>query len=82
VRGTDVVVAAITPRPGWELVTLEMLAAPRPPARTDRLDVEALLRRNPEVVVIDELNGSTPRDVLRAEIASELVEAGITCWVR
>jgi len=71
-----------TPRPGWELVTLEMLGGAAAPAAHDRLDVEALLRRNPEVVVIDELNGLDTEGRLRAESLQRLVEAGITVLVR
>lgn len=78
-RGTDVVVAAINPRvPAAELASLEMLGGPDAPAARDRLDVEALLRRNPEVAVIDELNGVDTEGGLRAESLSRLVDAGIT----
>ena len=78
-RGTDVVVAAINPRiSAAELASLEMLGGPDAPAAHDRLDVEALLSRNPEVAVIDELNGLDTERRLRAESLSRLVEAGIT----
>ncbi len=78
-RGTDVVVAAINPRvPAAELASLEMLGGPDAPAARDRLDVEALLRRNPEVAVVDELNGVDTEGGLRAESLSRLVDAGIT----
>jgi two-component system sensor histidine kinase KdpD len=78
-RGTDVVVAAINPRvSATELASLEVLGGPDAPAAHDRLDVEALLSRNPEVAVIDELNGLDTEGRLRAESLSRLVEAGIT----
>ena len=78
-RGTDVVVAAINPRvPAAELASLEVLGGPDAPSAHDRLDVEALLSRNPEVAVIDELNGLDTEGRLRAESLPGLVEAGIT----
>jgi two-component system sensor histidine kinase KdpD len=78
-RGTDVVVAAINPRvPASELASLEILGGPDAPAGHDRLDVEALLSRNPEVAVIDELNGLDTEGRVRAESLPRLVEAGIT----
>jgi two-component system sensor histidine kinase KdpD len=78
-RGTDVVVAAINPRvSATELASLETLGGPNAPAAHDRLDIEALLSRNPEVAVIDELNGFDTEGRLRAESLSRLVEAGIT----
>jgi two-component system sensor histidine kinase KdpD len=78
-RGTDVVVAAINPRvASSELASLEMLGGPDAPAAHDRLDVEALLSRNPEVAVVDELNGLDTQGRLRAESLPRLVEAGIT----
>jgi K+-sensing histidine kinase KdpD len=78
-RGADVVVAAINPRvPASELVSLEVLGGPAAPAAHDRLDIEALLSRNPEVVVIDELNGLDTAGRVRAETLTRLVEVGIT----
>ncbi|MDQ6712438.1 MAG: hypothetical protein M3Z28_04525, partial [Candidatus Dormibacteraeota bacterium] len=78
-RGTDVVVAAINPRvPSSELASLEIVGGPHAPAAQDRLDVEALLSRNPEVAVIDELNGFDTQGRLRAESLPKLMEAGIT----
>jgi K+-sensing histidine kinase KdpD len=78
-RGTDVVVAAINPRvPAAELAGLEVLGGPSAPAAHDRLDVEALLSRNPEVAVIDELNGMDTQGRVRAESIPRLREAGIT----
>ena len=78
-RGTDVVVAAINPRsPATELAGLELLGGADAPAAHDRLDIEALLSRNPDVAVIDELNGLDTEGRLRAESLPRLVEAGIT----
>jgi K+-sensing histidine kinase KdpD len=78
-RGTDVVVAAINPRvSATELASLEILGGPNAPAAHDRLDIQALLSRNPEVAVIDELNGLDTGGRLRAESLARLVEAGIT----
>ena len=78
-RGTDVVVAAISPRVAEEeLATLELLGGPDAPAAHNRLDLEALLARNPEVGVIDELNGLNTEGQVRAESIPRLLEAGIT----
>jgi two-component system sensor histidine kinase KdpD len=78
-RGTDVVVAAINPRVAApQLSGLELLGGPKASAAHDRLDVEALLSRNPEVAVIDELNGLDTEGRLRAESVPRLLEAGIT----
>jgi two-component system, OmpR family, sensor histidine kinase KdpD len=78
-RGTDVVVAAIGPRvPAAELASLELLGGPDAPAAHDRLDVESLLSRNPEVAVIDELNGLDTQGRVRAESIPRLMDAGIT----
>ncbi len=76
-RGTDVVVAALAhgtaPPDG-----LEVLGGPQGAAAGDRLDLDALLTRNPEVAVIDELNGLDTRERPRAEALARLVQAGIT----
>ncbi|HEV3461732.1 MAG TPA: hypothetical protein VG413_06800 [Candidatus Dormibacteraeota bacterium] len=78
-RGADVVVAAINPRvAAADLASLELLGGPDAPAAHDRLDVDALLSRNPEVAVIDELNGLDSEGHLRAVSLTRLVEAGIT----
>ena len=78
-RGSDVVVGAIDPGVRPEAIEgLEILGGPNSPAAHDRLDVEALLARNPEVAVIDELNGPDTQGHARAESMSLLVEAGIT----
>src|ERR1700737_2170528 len=78
-RGTDVVVAAINPTvPAAELASLDLLGGPDAPAAHHRLDVPALLSRDPEVAVIDELNGPDTTGGLRADSLSRLVDAGIT----
>ncbi|HYM49919.1 MAG TPA: hypothetical protein VET65_05025 [Candidatus Limnocylindrales bacterium] len=76
-RGTDVVIAAIGARTTVP-ADLELLGGPQGPAARDRLDVEALLVRNPEVAVIDELNGLDTHDRPRAESLGRLIQAGIT----
>jgi two-component system sensor histidine kinase KdpD len=78
-RGSDVVVAAISTRvrPG-EMATLEILGGPGSAAAHDRLDVEALLARNPEVAVIDELSGLDSNGGVRQASLSRLTQAGIT----
>jgi two-component system sensor histidine kinase KdpD len=78
-RGTDVVIAAVNPRvPRTELESLEILGGSDAAAAHDQLDVEALLSRNPEVAVIDELNGLDTDGQVRAASLPRLVEAGIT----
>jgi two-component system, OmpR family, sensor histidine kinase KdpD len=78
-RGTDVVVGAVSPRVGAaDLATLEILGGPRSPATENRLDVEALLARNPEVAVIDDLNGPDLQGNVRAASVPRLTQAGIT----
>ena len=78
-RGTDVVVAAINARSARTAVEdLELLGGPEGAAARDRLDIEALLNRNPEVAVVDELNGLDTRDRPRSESFARLTQAGIT----
>ena len=62
-RGTDVVVAAVR-TPGRAtcvapLGELEILGGPGSPALRARLDTAMLLRRNPEVACVDDLEGLT-----------------------
>jgi K+-sensing histidine kinase KdpD len=76
-RGTDVVIAALNVRAGGP-GNLELLGGPEGAAAHDRLDTEALLKRNPEVAVLDELNGLDTRDQPRAESIGRIVQAGIT----
>jgi K+-sensing histidine kinase KdpD len=78
-RGSDVVMGTIKPGvPAEAMEGLEILGGPNSPGAQDRLDVEALLARNPEVAVIDELNGLDTQGRTRAEAMSLLVQAGIT----
>ena len=61
-RGTDVVVAAVNTRGrqacDLALSGLEILGGPNSPAVAGKVDVDALLRRNPEVACIDDLAAS------------------------
>jgi len=77
-RGTDVVVAALNGNASGMRGDLELLGGPEGPAAHNRLDTEALLVRNPEVAVIDELNGLDIGDRPRAESIGRIVRAGIT----
>ena len=79
-RGTDVVVAAYQVHGNTDqaLRDLEVLgvARHRPPER--RLDVDAVLTRNPEVVCIDDLAEVDADGRPRLESVSRLLAAGIT----
>jgi two-component system sensor histidine kinase KdpD len=81
-RGTDVVVAAgrTSARPEREgaLRGLELLGGPSGAAAQDRLDVDALLGRNPEVACVDDLAGLDVAGRTRAGVIPRIVEAGIT----
>jgi two-component system, OmpR family, sensor histidine kinase KdpD len=81
-RGTDVVVAAATTSGRSEcegaLAGLEVLGGRGDQAPPDRLDVLAVLRRSPDVVCIDDLAGPDIDGHTRAEVVSQLVDAGIT----
>jgi two-component system sensor histidine kinase KdpD len=77
-RGTDVVVAAVKSHSAEALAGLELLGGPNGTATADRLDVNALLARNPEVACIDELNGLDTDGRPRAESLARLLQAGIT----
>jgi K+-sensing histidine kinase KdpD len=78
-RGTDVVVAAISERSVAKVpADLEILGGTSGPAAHDRLDVEALLARNPEVACIDELSGLDTQGRPRAEAIPRLEQAGMT----
>ncbi|HSO93476.1 MAG TPA: hypothetical protein VLS53_03280 [Candidatus Dormibacteraeota bacterium] len=77
-RGTDVVIAALAGKGRLEMDKLEMLGGPGGMAARDRLDVEALLVRNPEVAVVDRLNGLDTNNRPRAESIRRIVQAGIT----
>jgi two-component system sensor histidine kinase KdpD len=75
-RGTDVVVAAGRVRDRTAGAGLEFLSSTT--AAEDRLDVEAILKRNPEVVCIDELTGLDTEGRQRVESVDRFIEAGIT----
>lgn len=77
-RGTDVVVAAVDTGSTGSLNGLELVGAPDGQAAADRLDLDALLARNPEVVCIDDLNGADTEGRPRAEAIPRLLLAGFT----
>ena len=79
-RGTDVVVGAVRSRKGAPAVTggLELVGGPQGPGAHDRLDVEAVLARNPDVVCIDDLVGPDTEGKPRVESVKQLMRAGIT----
>lgn len=79
-RGTDVVVAAyrVHGEPDQALRDLEVLGAPRHRPPEMRLDVEAVLARNPEVVCIDDLADGDVSGRVQLDSVSHLLAAGIT----
>jgi two-component system sensor histidine kinase KdpD len=81
-RGTDVVVAAATTSGRSEcegaLAGLELLGGRGDEPPPDRLDVLAVLRRSPDVVCVDDLAAPDIDGHTRAEVVSQLVDAGIT----
>ena len=80
-RGTDVVVAALDtggPDPEGAIAGLELLGGPEGAAAHDRLDVDALLARNPEVALIDDLAHPDSDGVPRATRLGRILGAGIT----
>ncbi|MFZ0215821.1 MAG: hypothetical protein WAM30_07730 [Candidatus Dormiibacterota bacterium] len=79
-RGTDVVVAAVRSlrRCDDAVDGLELLGGPNGPAAHDRLDVDALLARNPEVCCIDDLAGLDTEGRPRVESVRRLRRAGMT----
>ncbi|HEY2706215.1 MAG TPA: hypothetical protein VGL20_21235 [Candidatus Dormibacteraeota bacterium] len=81
-RGTDVVVAAATTSGRSEcegaLAGLEVLGADGEASPPDRLDVPSVLRRSPDVVCIDDLAGPDVDGHTRAEVVTQLLDAGIT----
>lgn len=79
-RGTDVVVGAyrVHGNPDHALHDLEVLGAARNRPQQRRLDVEAVLARNPEVVCIDDLAEAEEDGRPRLESVSRLLAAGIT----
>jgi two-component system sensor histidine kinase KdpD len=75
-RGTDVVVAAGRVRDGSIGAGLEFLSPTT--AAEDRLDIDAVLKRNPEVVCIDDLTGLDTGGNQRVDSVDRFIEAGIT----
>ena len=80
-RGTDVVVAAVKTdgrnRCELALGDLEMLGGRSSPARDGIVDVEALLRRNPEVACLDDLAGVDTQGRPITEAVPRLLRAGM-----
>jgi two-component system sensor histidine kinase KdpD len=81
-RGTDVVVAAVETSGRREcegaLTGLALLGGRSDGQERWRLDVVEVLRRNPEVVCIDDLAGAADDGLTRAEVVSRFLDAGIT----
>jgi two-component system, OmpR family, sensor histidine kinase KdpD len=80
-RGTDVVVAAVKTdthnRCEISLADLEVLGGRNSPAMEGVVDVEALLRRNPEVVCVDDLAGVDTTGQPITESIPRLLRAGM-----
>jgi two-component system sensor histidine kinase KdpD len=80
-RGTDVVVAAVKTdgrsRCEDALGGLEVLGGPNSPAREGVVDVDALLRRNPEVACLDDLAGVDTQGRPITEAVPRLLRAGM-----
>ncbi|HEY2703522.1 MAG TPA: hypothetical protein VGL20_07515 [Candidatus Dormibacteraeota bacterium] len=81
-RGTDVVVAAVDTAGRSEsetaLAGLELLGGPGGSGAHHRLDVDALLARNPEVALVDDLAGVDVDGRPRPEALPRILDAGIT----
>ena len=77
-RGTDVVVAALNPPSPRLPKGLRFLGGPKSPAAKGVLDVAALLKRNPEVVAVDDLAGETSTGVPVWQCVNRIRNAGIT----
>jgi two-component system sensor histidine kinase KdpD len=81
-RGTDVVVASVDTSGRREcegaLTGLELLGGHSEGRERRRLDVVEVLRRNPEVVCIDDLAGAADDGRTRAEVVPRFLDAGIT----
>jgi two-component system sensor histidine kinase KdpD len=80
-RGTDVVVAAVKTdgrsRCEVALGDLEVLGGPSSPAREGIVDVDALLRRNPEVACLDDLASVDTKGRPITESIPRLLRAGM-----
>jgi len=79
-RGTDVVVASYVVHgdPDSALRDLEVLGATRSREARQRLDIDAVLARNPDVVCIDDIADSDADGKPRIENVSRLLAAGVT----
>ncbi len=79
-RGTDVIVAAyeIHDPPSKALSAMEVILATREMPRVRRLDVAAVLARNPEVVCIDDVMAPDVSGRPALESVPRLLSAGIT----
>lgn len=79
-RGTDIVVAAyqVHDAPAVALAPLEVIGGTRDLPRARALDVDAVLARNPEVAVIDDLVGPDTSGRPRFEDVPRMLAAGIT----
>jgi two-component system, OmpR family, sensor histidine kinase KdpD len=80
-RGTDVVVAAVKTdgrsRSEQALGDLEVLGGPNSPAHEGVVDVDALLRRNPEVACLDDLASVDTQGRPITESVPRLLRAGM-----
>src|SRR3984957_11937427 len=80
-RGTDVLVAAVKTdgrnRCEFALGDLEVLGGPNSPARDGVVDVDALLRRNPEVACLDDLAGVDTQGRPITDSVPKLLRAGM-----
>ena len=77
-RGTDVVVAAGV-RDGHSLSSqLETVSSPVAGVTAERVDVDAVLKRNPEVVCIDDIAALDTEDHQVIESVGRFIDAGIT----
>jgi two-component system sensor histidine kinase KdpD len=79
-RGTDVVVGAhrVHGDADQALRNLEVIGAGRNRPAEQRLDIEAVLARNPEVVCIDDLAAVDSEGRARLESVARLLAAGVT----
>lgn len=80
-RGTDVVIASVRTygRSACEIAVgdVELVGGPMGPAARGELDVDALLRRNPQVACIDDISGTDVKGRPRIDIIPKLIAAGI-----
>jgi two-component system sensor histidine kinase KdpD len=77
-RGTDVVVAAGALHGTSLSAELETVGSQAHGASSDRVDVEAVLKRNPEVVCIDDIAAPDTENRQRIESVDRFIDAGIT----